>query len=190
MQYVSARAHAVILEFSAGTHTVPCFLYLASGAILGYFYAHRPELLESRLGALGYRKSVLITILLLCATFGVNLLQFITPLWCPIYGLLTAAFASWLLITQVVYREHRFSLGKIKPLVWFARYTYAMYLYNRIAQFLMLMLYVRLGLKLQSLPALLTFSALSVGLCFLLSVLSYYTVESYFLRKKSRFTHA
>lgn len=24
MQYVSARAHAVILEFSAGTHTVPC----------------------------------------------------------------------------------------------------------------------------------------------------------------------
>ncbi|MBX3166102.1 MAG: acyltransferase [Candidatus Eremiobacteraeota bacterium] len=169
-------------------HTVPCFLYISSGTLLGCAYHACPEGFERPLRALGYGRVVGLTLAFFVFMFGLGYLSLAHHVWLPIYGPFTAFFCCWLMISQIVYQGHRFSSDRIKPMVNFSKYTYGLYMYHRIVQWWLVQLFGRLGFDFASLSTLLMVNGCTLILACLASYLSFHTVEGYFMSKKHLFS--
>lgn len=169
-------------------HTVPCFLYISSGTLLGCLYYTRPQALERPLRALGYRWIVALTFLFFVLMFWIGYLSLESKYWMPIYGPFTAFFCCWLMISQIVYQGHRFSSGRIKPMVNFSKYTYGLYMYHRIVQWWLVQGFGRLGLDFRQPSSLAIVNGCTLVLACLVSYVSFHTVEGYFMKKKHLFS--
>ncbi|MBN9413783.1 MAG: acyltransferase [Candidatus Eremiobacteraeota bacterium] len=169
-------------------HTIPCFLYISSGTLLGCLYYARPQALERPLRGLGYGLVMLLTLLFFGLMFWIGYWSLENKLWMPIYGPFTAFFCCWLMISQIVYQHHRFSWGRIKPMVNFSKYTYGLYMYHRIVQWWLVQGFGRLGLDFRDPTSLAIVNGSTLVVACLVSYLSFHTVEGYFMKKKHLFS--
>ncbi len=169
-------------------HTVPCFLFISSGTLLGWAYYVHPEAFERPLRSLGYGRVMGWTLAFFLLMFGFGYLSLDLPAWLPVYGPFTAFFCCWLMISQIVYQGHRLNIDRIKPMVNFSKYTYGLYMYHRIVQWWVVQLFGRLGFDFGRLSTLLIINGCTLVLACLVSYLSFHTVEGYFMRKKHLFS--
>jgi peptidoglycan/LPS O-acetylase OafA/YrhL len=169
-------------------HTVPCFLFICSGTLLGCLYYLRPQALEKPLRALGYPVVVGLTLVFFCLMFWIGYLSLSDKVWLPIYGPYTAFFCCWLMISQIVYQGHRFNCERIRPMVNFSKYTYGLYMYHRIVQWWLVQCLWRLGLDFRFASSLAIVNSCTLVLACLVSYLSFHTVEGYFMKKKHLFS--
>lgn len=169
-------------------HTVPCFLYISSGTLLGCLYYTWPQALERPLRALGYGVVLGLTLAFFVLMFWVGYQSLLSPAWMPVYGPLTAFFCCWLMISQIVHQGHRFSCDRIKPMVNFSKYTYGLYMYHRIVQWWLVQVLGRLGVDFGRVSSLVIVNSCTLVLACLASYLSFHTVEGYFMKKKHLFS--
>lgn len=170
-------------------HTLPCFLFLASGGLLAWVYFHWPRALEQRLGHLRYRWVVASYGLGFYLLLQVGLQALQSAAWMPIFGVATAGFCCWVLATQIAHERHPWSGARIRWLARLGKYTYGLYLYHRIAQWWVWQAARQLGL-----PGLFAVKLLLVALSFVgafaLAYLSLHFYERFFLKQRARFTPA
>ena len=169
-------------------HTVPCFLYISSGTLLGCLYYARPGVLERPLRGLGYARVLGLTLIFFLLMFWVGYLALSNPGWMPVNGPLTAFFCCWLMISQIVYQGHRFSSDRLRPMVNFSKYTYGLYMYHRIVQWWLVQAFGWLGFNFGMLSTLLLVNLCTLLLASLASYLSFHTFEAYFMKKKHLFS--
>lgn len=170
-------------------HTVPCFLYISSGTLLGCAYYYRPEWFERRLRALGYPVVLALTAFFFFVLYLVAVGSLTVKYWMPIYGPWTAFFCCWLMISQIVYQGHRFSSERLRPMVNFSKYTYGLYMYHRIVQWWLIRLFsLGLGFDFKEGRTVALVNGLTLVFSCLAAYLSFHTVEGYFMKKKHLFS--
>lgn len=170
------------------SHTLPNFFFLAGGALTACVFQRHQAACRTFFGRLGYPVCVVVSLALLglALLFGLTSLDY--PWAHPLYALATTLCCCWVFVTQIWRADAHWGLARIRPLVALAKYTYALYLTHRIAEWLVTCSLYALGWSRQ-VAAVNVFSiVLALVLSLVLSVLSYHLLESYFLRwqKKAR----
>ena len=169
-------------------HTLPCFLYLSSGSLMACAYFYQAQSIERFFQRLGYAVTLALTLVFCTLLFGVGVKSLSSPDWLPLYGPVTAFFCGWLMLSQISFQGHRLALSAIRPLLWFSKYTYGVYIYHRIAQWWVHQIALKLGFNPTHLPTGLFLAALSVVASIALAYLSFHTLEAYFLKRKHRYS--
>lgn len=166
-------------------HTAPCFLYIASGALLGWAFYHHRDAIDSGLGRIPYPAIVALTLVFFFLLFRLGVAAFETTALLPLFGVFTAFFCCWLMASQIVHQSHPWNMCHFQPMVNFSKYTYGLYMYHRIIQWWLAQLLFRSGLIQESTPLV----DAGVNLATLLggglaAYVSYHTFEAYFNRRK------
>lgn len=111
------------------------------------------------------------------------------PYGVVIYWIFTALFLFLLLFTQVNDVKKPFDLGKSNFLVWMGKYTYGLYMYHRIAMFIIdITIYKFFKLE-QSTSLEVASIVFTFIIAWVLTYLSYRFVEKRFLHLKDKFSH-
>lgn len=167
-------------------HTLTNMIFLAGGGLTAMLFHSRPTLCYQLFARLGYPLCVLISLFWIGLSLMCGLQLHLWPELAPVYASSILLGCSWTFLTQIWRAEQPWGLARIRPLVALAKYTYALYLFHRIAEWLITVLFYLLQWPRADLASQLISVALTLGLSLAMSVLSYHTLESYFLRLQGK----
>jgi peptidoglycan/LPS O-acetylase OafA/YrhL len=168
-------------------HTVSNFLFLGTGALLGYLVAYEHRFL--RHFAKWHRKHwiLVFSIPLLVLVFAKNL-ALANEGGLVAYFIIEAIFLFLLFLNQVAKVQRPFELSQFSYLLPLAKYTYGLYMYHRIAGFIVgIAMYGMMGIR-KDIVSDFVFVMANFLSAFMLAALSYKYVETYFLGVKARYS--
>ena len=162
-------------------HTIFCMTYLATGGAFAYLAFYHQSLVERITKISGF-----IFLVAVAALFG--LIYLTTLRYSHIIVIFAIAAVIGYIIIYQCYSE-RIELRKIPVLERMGKYTYGLYLYHVICNFIVhIVLDKILGFNESVIMSVFIKPLLSLLLSVILSYLSYRYVESYFLKLKSKFS--
>ena len=166
-------------------HTLFCVFYLSTGAIAAYIHLYYPKL-SSRFTSIS--PFLYIMLLLFCILIMLNLKK-IPIAFYPAGYVIVSLIMGYNIIYQIQCNE-TMNLKNIPGLEYWGKYTYGLYLYHTICNFIIfqlvkkLQLYTSIG---ETYMDLIIRPFLSFFLSLLISYISYQYFEKYFLRLKDKF---
>jgi peptidoglycan/LPS O-acetylase OafA/YrhL len=161
-------------------HTLVCMMYLGMGSLFAYltFYHHSLIVKIIKPG----RPAIVISIiaLFLCIYFNINYFHSFIMI------IIIALLIAYIIVFQCY--ANTFEFRSIPLLERLGKYTYGLYLYHTVCNFIVHSLFNKV-LKIEEslLTVLLLQPLLSLGLSIVISVLSYKYFELFFLRLKEKF---
>lgn len=168
-------------------HTVSNFLFLGTGALLGYLVAYEHRALKVLNRITSDQWGAIFAGFILILIFAKD------PLWTKnggvvAYFIITAIFLFLVFLNQVALVQRPFELGRFAGLVSMAKYTYGLYMYHRIAGFVLQVLMYK-AMKLNHGMWLdFGFVAANFSLALLFAVLSYRFIERPLLLLKNKYS--
>jgi peptidoglycan/LPS O-acetylase OafA/YrhL len=168
-------------------HTVSNFIFLGAGALIAYLQVNEHKSLKSftTISKLQWTSFFSIFVLLLIFTKE-PLFSF--DYGAIIYFILSASFLSFLLLNQTYKVKRSFELSNIPSLIPMAKYTYGLYMYHRIAGFILSTMIFKVMKLDHTIYIDFTVVLLQFCLAFFLAYISYRYMEQPILKYKNRFS--
>lgn len=168
-------------------HTVSNLLFLGTGGLLAHMVAYQHRYLQYAAKWTRVTWAFIASPFLIVLIFSrANVFEVNGGL--VLYFVATASFLFFCLLSQVAETPTMPQLGQYRTLVWMAKYTYGLYMYHRVAGFVITVSMFRvIGLERSFVNDLLAVSLNIVG-AFFLAILSYHFIELRFLRLKERYS--
>ncbi len=175
---------SVIFSYSfdlVAKHTIHCMIYLSSGALFGYLVFYQKEKIQKMTNINSLQFSIVLLLLFVLIYASINGIGS----YLSVTGI--ALLIGYIIAFQI--QNKRFQFQKIPFFEKLGKYTYGLYLYHVICNFIIHILISDL-IKLQEsqFTVLVLKPILSLGLSLVISFLSYRYLESYFLRLKTKFS--
>lgn len=163
-------------------HLFSCFRFLAFGGLLAWWCFTNPEGVRNFFGRINKISTLLIYIACLSLLLVERHLLISVPWYKYINHFLPMLFFGFVIVEQNYSSNSFFKIGSFRVLNWLGKISYGLYLTHMIA------LYVVLSVFPQD-PAYVTLKVLSVvSITVLISHVSYYYYESFFLSLKNKFS--
>lgn len=168
-------------------HTLSNFIFLGAGGFLAYTVVYKPSVISkfariTKKGWLGFFLAGLAFVIFLREPL------FELKGGIVVYFIGTAVVLSFLLLNQVADMKRPFEFGNSKFLVRMGKYTYGLYMYHRIAMFLLTIIFSKVFGKYQNIYSDIVFMMLCFLFAFLLSFMSYRFMEKPLLKLKDKFS--
>lgn len=170
-------------------NTLPNFIFLSSGGILALLLQYRREQITRIYTNLGPGKLALILLVLLLMLIFPSVAINKSSYKLVIYPIVTAIFCTLWISTQLIAPIKYIDLNSANILIKMGKYTYGLYMYHRIAQWVVVSVMNKATGNSTSVSILTIGIILSLFLSFILSYFSYNYYERWFLRMKDKFAY-
>ncbi|HMR81687.1 MAG TPA: acyltransferase [Niabella sp.] len=167
-------------------HTVSNFIFLGGGAFVAFIVLNRPVLIQKLSKIDSKQWSIFFIIGLAFMIFSKKILFSIKG-GSAFYFFVSAVVIASVILNQVANVKRPFNLSRSGFLVKMGKYTYGLYMYHRIAMFLLSLLFSKFFI-LPSVSSDLLYSVLAFFLAFIISYYSFHIIERPILKWKDRFS--
>lgn len=178
---------SIVVFYLPAKHTIFCIMYLSTGGILAYIHYYKKEL-SQKLTRIPWYAFVFILIACLVIMKNIKTIPgIISPL-----GYLSISLLMGYIILYQIQCSDKMNLKKIPGFEFWGKYTYGLYLYHTICNFIAFTIVKQVHLydHLGSFYTDMVFRpATSMTLSLMISYFSYHYFEAYFLRLKSKFSY-
>jgi peptidoglycan/LPS O-acetylase OafA/YrhL len=163
-------------------HFGSCFRYLAFGSIIGYICFHHIGKVKSFLSLINKPFAMIIYMLCLALMFFQYQITHIWPSYDYFYHIIPVLFFGYVIVDQNFSSSSFFKISQIPTLAWLGKISYGLYLTHMIAINIVLVILP------QNTSGVILQGFLALGITILISYISYYYFEKYFLSLKTKFS--
>jgi len=169
-------------------HTVSNFIFLGSGGLLAYLQIYKYKVLNIFMNMNKFKLLSIFLILIMLMIFTKSQLMN-SPYGYPGYLFLTVLFLFYTLLLLTTEKiDVFFDLSSISWLLNIAKYTYGLYMYHRIAGFILETVFFKVMKIQSSLGTDFILMIIQFILTFFMAIMSYYFMEKPLLKLKNRFS--
>jgi peptidoglycan/LPS O-acetylase OafA/YrhL len=161
-------------------HFLTCLRYLTFGALLSYFCFNKEEKVIEFVSSISIKMNKLIYVVCLVVLFLQNTITGFFPNYIYMYHIVPVLFFGYIIVEQNFSRTSFYKIKNFPTLTWLGKISYGLYLTHMIA------ISIVIGLFTNGEEYVLLKDILTIGIAILISALSFYTLEKYFLSLKTK----